>query len=234
MNRDIQTDFDKLLNYYSQYNLKTIIKDQKFVTNAKTIHRKLYSYLVFMCEAENTNTFKFEIIQKYYNESGSDLILSLFCWSNGAYKPAEFQLRSSIENFIKASLYIEWNDVICCKSVYEIMDYASNSNFFNNIICKTSLSKITNSYSGLCSFVHSSPEKLVSQRSLIQLPQYNIRSSDEFTKDFQNVVNNFLSILYFSYYDLIFSMHNTNRELFLQGLTYKDKAAIYEEKTKNI
>ncbi len=233
MSRQIQTDFERLKDYLLQYNLKKIVEDPQYITNAKTIHRKLYSYLVFMAEAENQNPFGHNEILKYYSESGSDLILSLFCWSNGAYKPAEFQLRSSIENFIKASLYSEWNDVLRCKSVYEIMDKAFASNFFKPPICKAALDQIRNAYANLCAFVHSSPNKLTAQRSLIVLPQYDKNNSTEFTNNFQSVVNNMLTILYYSYYEFIFSIHVTNRELFLHGLTSATKAAIYEEKTSD-
>ena len=232
MNREIQADFKKLLTYFSQYNLQNIAADPLFISNAKTIHRKLYSYLIFMCEAEQAQIFKSQETLNYYNEAGSDLILALFCWSNGAYKPAEFQLRSAIENFIKASLYEEWNDVITCKSVYEIMDYSTSSTFFGNTICQKSLSDIKNTYANLCAFVHSSPNNLVSQRSLIQLPQYDLNNSAEFTRNFQAIANNLLSILYYSHFKFIFTIHITNRELFLQGLTSTSKAEIYEEKTK--
>ena len=68
---------------------------------------------------------------------------------------------------------------------------------------------------------------------MIQLPKYNKINADEFTKHYQDVTNSLLSIIYYNYYDFIFSIHHTNRELFLQGLTTTDKTKIYEEKTKD-
>lgn len=234
MNRIVQEDFQKLLHYFSEYTLSNVAADTGFQNNAKSIHRKLYSFLVFVCEAENDKYFSDTTIEQYYGEAGSDLILALFCWANGAYKPAEFQLRSAIENFIKASLYSEKNDIITCKSVYEIMDFATSSDTFKNPICQQHLAKLKNAYSGLCAFVHSSPDKLSSEKALIQLPKYSKNNADEFTKNFQSVVNSLLSLLYFHHYTFIFSIHSINRELFFQGLTSTDKAAIYAEKTKDI
>lgn len=233
MNRIIQQDYEKLLSYFSDYSLNNIIQDTTFKNNVKCLHRKLYAYLVFKNEAESNHLFSSDIMENYYGEVGSDLILSLFCWANGAYKSSEFQLRSAIENFLKAILYTEQNDIILCKNVSEIMDFATSSTVFNNNICKSHLDKIRNTYSSLCAFVHSSPEKLSSQSALIQLPKYNKASADEFTKHYQTILNSLLSIIYFTHYTFIFSIHPTNRELFLQGLTTTDKAKIYEEKTKD-
>lgn len=233
MNRIIQKDYEKLLSYFSDYNLKNIIEDTSFQNSVKSIHRKLYAYIVFKNEAVSKHFFSSDIVETYYSEVGSDLILSLFCWTNGAYKSSEFQLRSAIENFFKAILYSEKNDIIFCKNVSEIMDFATNSTIFSNDICQSHLNKIKNTYSNLCAFVHSSPEKLSSQDALIQLPKYNQISADEFTKNYHTVVNGILSIIYYTYYTFIFSMHPTNRDLFLQGLTTLDKKKIYEEKTKD-
>ena len=41
-----------------------------------------------------------------------------------------------------------------------------------------------------------------------------------------------LSILYYTYYDNIYKMHEENRDLFLQGLLKSDKAKIYQSKTE--
>ena len=233
MNRIVQNDYEKLLSYFYSYNLKDIIEDANFQSNAKSIHRKLYAYIVFKNEAVSKHFFAADIMNNYYSEVSSDLILSLFCWANGAYKSSEFQLRSTIENFLKAILYPERNDIILCKNVSEIMDFAINSAIFSDDICKFHLNKIRNTYSNLCAFVHSSPEKLSSQDALIQLPKYNPVSADEFTQNYQTVINGILSITYYTYYAFIFSMHPTNRDLFLQGLTTTDKKKIYEEKTKD-
>ena len=89
-----------------------------------------------------------------------------------------------------------------------------------------------NLYSSLCAFVHSSLDKLSQTQALITLPQYNSESANEFSILFQKTINSILSILYYNYYELVYKMHTSNREMFLQGLLSSDKAKIYDEKTK--
>lgn len=233
MSREIKQDYEKLISYFADYNLSDVISNPNFLNNMKCIHKKLYTYQIFICEAEAHKLFPSASILEYYAEVGSDLILSLFCWANGAYKPAEFQLRSAIENFLKASLQSIKDDIILCKNVSDIMDFASTSTFFNNPICKSDFEILRNKYSILCAFVHSSPEKLISEKALIQLPKYNEPLAKEFTQNFLAILNCFLCFIYYNYYEFVFSIHNANRNLFLQGLSSSDKEKIYKEKTKN-
>ena len=233
MSRLIESDFNRLLDYLENYCLKDIILKEDFRKTAKCIHRKLYSFLLLLNELETQKvlTDSKGTMKMYFKEIGSDLILSFFCWSNGAYKPAELQLRSSIENFIKALLFETTPIVISEKSVYEIFDIASNSNIFNNEICLNYYTKLRNEYSTLCSSAHSSIDKLSQNEALINFPRYNVELSNAFSKHYQNVINQMLSISYYSFYDNVFQMHAMNRDLFLQGLLKKDKAQIYNYKT---
>lgn len=233
MNRLIGDDFNRLITYFSEYNLRTVITRDEFKINAKSIHRKLYAFLVLTNELEMQNILSSseEILSKLFKEVGSDLILSFFCWVNGAYKPAELQLRSSIENFVKAFLYKQFPQIIMTKSVYEIFDLAENSDIFNNKICFSHYSILRNEYASLCAYVHSSMDKLAQNEALIQLPKYNNVLANEFCIHFQNVVNKMLSISYYTYYDNVYLMHVTNRDLFLQGLLKRDKYEIYNFKT---
>lgn len=81
MNRTIQQDYEKLLSYFSDYSLKNIVQDTTFQNNVKSIHRKLYAYLVFASEAKNNHLFSSDTITNYYDEVGSDLILSYLCFA---------------------------------------------------------------------------------------------------------------------------------------------------------
>ncbi|WP_270210133.1 hypothetical protein [Dorea amylophila] len=231
MNRIVKQDYERLVEYFSLYNLKEVCTDTAFLKQLKTLHRKLYAYLLFLREAEDTNYYSNSTVTSYYDEAGSDLILSLFCWTNGAYKPAEFQLRSCIENFLKASLYLECNDIINNKSVSEIMEYSSSSQFFHDDFCQKKLLLLKNTYSSLCAFVHSSPDKLTSHSALIQLPQYNAKYSKEYATYYTKVLDSILGTIYFINFKAVFKMHSLNRELFLQGLSSSDKKIIYEQKS---
>lgn len=235
MSRTIDYDFNRLLEYFQNYCLKDIILKEDYIKTAKCIHRKLYSFLLLLSELEAQGVLKNpnSTMRMYFKEIGSDLILSFFCWANGAYKPAELQLRSSIENFLKALLLETVPNITLEKSVYAIFDIASNSSVFNNKISFNYYAKLRNEYSVLCASVHSSVDKLSQSEALINFPKYNIKLSDDFSKHFQNVINQMLSISYYSFYDNVFQMHAVNRDLFLQGLLKQDKALIYNYKTSS-
>ncbi|OUO76954.1 hypothetical protein B5F53_15380 [Blautia sp. An249] len=234
MSRRIQQDFIDLISYFENYDLSTVLSEEKFKENAKCIHRKLYSFLVLSGELEYQRIFEgtHDAYKKYFNEIGSDLILAFFCWVSGAYKPAELQLRSSIENFIKTFIYNEDHTIISNKNVYEIFEIATNSNIFSPPICLKHLNSLKMQYSTLCAFVHSSSEKLFQNNALSLLPRYDNTLACEFCANFQGVLNSMLSISYYTFYDNIFHMHVENRELFLQGLLKKDKVEIYKNKLK--
>lgn len=234
MSRLIQYDFDKLIRYLKDYNLNQVISDSRFNDNAKCIHRKLYALLIFNSEMEVQNFFSDydDNLKYYFQEIGSDLILAFFCWVNGAYKPAELQLRSSIENFIKSLLYAKNPSIISVKNVFEIFDFAAQSNIFNNSVCIHYFSELKSEYSALCAFVHSSPQKLSQYNALVSLPTYDALNAIEFCTHYKKILNNMLSTLYYTYYDNIYKMHEQNRDLFLQGLLKSDKAKIYQSKTE--
>lgn len=232
MSRYIQQDFKKLLSYFERYSLKNVITDKEFLGNAKCIHRKLLSILILSNELEAQNGLN-EIENKYLKEVCSDLILAFFCWANGAYKPAELQLRSSIENFIKALIYRTNTTIISTKNVYEIFDIASNSAIFNNKVCKKHFNALHNEYSNLCAFAHGRLDSLSQTGALINLPEYDFKLASDFCNYFQRTINSMLSVLYFNYYANVFRMHEQNRDIFFQGVLKADKAEIYLEKTKN-
>ena len=79
--------------------------------------------MVFQAEFEVNKGFGIldEVALKYLKEVTTDVILAFFCYINGTYKPSRLQLRCSIENFIKALLYPENNQIINQKSVSELL-----------------------------------------------------------------------------------------------------------------
>lgn len=231
MNRYIQSDYNKLLTYLENYSLKTVITDDEFQRNAKCIHRKLLAILIMINELEVQKVFD-DVERKYFTEIGSDLILAFFCWVNGAYKPAELQLRSGIENCIKALVYKEKNGILIIKNVYEIFDEASKSDAFDNNVCSKHFITLRNEYSSLCAFVHGEINSLSQMGAMISLPEYDAKLATEFCNNFQKIINSMLSVLYYNYFANVFKMHEANREIFLQGLLKADKAEIYHVKTK--
>ena len=232
MSRYIQSDYNKLLTYLENYSLKTVLTDDEFQRNAKCIHRKLLSILIMINELEAQKVFD-DVERKYFTEIGSDLIQAFFCWANGAYKPAELQLRSGIENYIKALVYKEKTTILMIKNVYEVFDEAASSKVFDNEVCKKHFDTLHNEYSNLCAFVHGAIHSLFQIGAMISLPEYNSKLASEFCNNFQRTVNSMLSVLYYNYFANVFKMHDENREIFLQGLLKADKAEIYYAKTED-
>ena len=62
MNRIVKQDYERLVEYFSLYNLKEVCTDTAFLEQLKTLHRKLYAYLLFLREAEDTNYYSNIII----------------------------------------------------------------------------------------------------------------------------------------------------------------------------
>lgn len=78
MNRIVKQDYERLVEYFSLYNLKEVCTDTAFLEQLKTLHRKLYAYLLFLREAEDTNYYSNSTVTSYYDEAGSDLIFLYF------------------------------------------------------------------------------------------------------------------------------------------------------------
>ncbi len=229
MSREIEQDFQYTLQFLNQYTLETMISNPKCHNQIKCMHRKLYSFMVFLNEMERINCID-KVSLKYFKEVSTDLILTLFCWINGVYKSAKLQMRSSIENFLKATSYLEEPKVIDKKSVYEIFDIAESTVCYSNDFSKLRFNVISSEYSKLCATVHGALEKLCDVGGLIKFPVYDEIEAMETSNDFDKIISAYLGVIYFTYYTNIFQMHELNRDLFLQGLGKKEKSDIYNIK----
>ena len=101
----INRDADKLVKYFKEYRLENVFLESGFIDEFRKVHKKSLGYLVLYSEIEKQNKIKMFWADKaifYLQESVSDVLQSVFAWVNGAYKPANLLLRSSIENFNKA------------------------------------------------------------------------------------------------------------------------------------
>lgn len=235
MNRELFEDYQRVLNYLKSYSFGTLLEKEDFVKQIKNLHRKIYALLLFQAEFEVNKGFSKmdEIALKYLKEVSTDIVLSFFCFLNGTYKSAKLQLRCSIENFMKSIVYSENADIILEKKVYEIFNLAENSLVFSNEICKCSYRIIYEQYKDLCLTVHGASSKLTGTNAMIVFPQYNKENADSFEHSFCQIVEAFLTILYYTFYSEVYKMHELNRELFLQAIKKKDKASIQEEKALN-
>lgn len=235
MNRLIQNDYDKIVGFFNDYSLKEISTNEYFNVQSKNMHRKLYSLILFINEMKKQNT-DYEYISNvaflYFCDVAADLIMSYFCWINGAYKPAELQLRSSIESFLKAVSYDEKPQIITLKNVYEVFDLSLDTNSFSNEICKKKYDLLKDTYSKLCATAHGALDKLSDIGALIKFPEYDVTLAKVVVNNFERIINSYLCVIYWCFYENVYLMHEFNRELFFQGLLKADKRDVFQNKTK--
>ena len=127
MTREISADFQILEEFIQKFNLSTIAGNQELLRQIKPMHKKLYSLMTFVVEVsysnKNGNLFTDNGL-RYLKESVSDLGQALFCWIQGAYKPSNLILRSSIETFIKSISGEKEPTIYKEKSMYKVFDIA--------------------------------------------------------------------------------------------------------------
>lgn len=234
MNRELSKDYQRVLEYLESFSFDKLLVNDIFLKQIKNVHRKTYALLVFQAEFEVNKGFGIldEVALKYLKEVTTDVILAFFCYINGTYKPSRLQLRCSIENFIKALLYPENNQIINQKNVSEVFDIASKSMIFSNPTCRENFILILDQYKNLCATVHGAVTELSGTNAMIIFPQYDKPKADCLEHDFCHIIEAFLSILYYTYYPEVYKMHELNRELFLQAVKKKDRAIIQEEMAK--
>ena len=230
MNREISEDFFLLRKFISEFNLEDVLKNDKFIHQIKPMHKKLYSYMTFIAEVDHRNPDEHIYSDNgidYLKESVSDLSQAFFCWVQGAYKPANLILRSSIETFIKASVGEEQVDIYQQKSMFKVFEMSTHASCFDSDLCKKSLSSLHSTYSILCEFAHSAYAHNLAQVSALRcFPSFDINESTSFYNNFINIISNILSTLYINNYRFVHTMHPKNCNNFLSGLPSSTKKMV--------
>jgi hypothetical protein len=224
MSRRLAEDFRKLNVFLRDYTLQSYSTCQEQIDECKGMHKKLYGLMVFVAEFNTQNTYT--TISKFLEEMASDILLSLFNWVQGMYKPAKLELRCAIENFLKSVLSIDNPHIIEEKSVYEIFDLAKADKHFQSQFGKIRIDQLRNDYSILCHTAHSDPLEIHSTSALNLLPQYNETFSKELVTLFTRIVENSIGVLYINYPAVVDSMHPENKKDLLDCLSRATKKEI--------
>lgn len=162
----------------------------------------------------------------YLKEVTSDLMLALFCWAQGMYKPAELELRCSIENYLKALIAITEEKIIEEKSVFRIFDKAKGDAHFQHTVTSKFLVSFENDYSTLCHTVHSDPKVISPVSALGAIAGYIPSNPDEFQTLIIRMAEGYMGCLYFNYPAIIDKMHPENKKDFLDCLQKSTKQKI--------
>lgn len=233
MSREVEQDFEKVVQFYNNYSMSDITMQESVIKQLKCMHKKLYSYMIFLEEQEKAGTFD-EMTLAYQKEVVSDMIMAFFCWSNGVYKPAKLLMRSGIENFVKAMVYTYCPKIVQNKNVYEVFELAKKQSPFFDSYSAMHFDNIHAKYSDLCATVHGSMDKLANIGGLIQFPCYDNTEANDTYDSYVKIIDEYLSCVYYVYYEQIYKMHEFNRDLFLQGVQRREKQKIYELKCEGI
>lgn len=233
MSRDVSQDCSQLISYLKEYSLSELSENQQYTSEIKVMHKKVYGYLLFIAEITHQNEIQpiitNHLIIDFFQESGSDMMQSIFNWSNGSYKASKFMLRSSIETFIKACIADQNPNVFEEKSLFKVFDMAKNHQFFTSYLGKQYFEKIHNYYKELCLTAHSAPTvNLASVSSMKMLPRYDVALSKEFVKTFTTTVEFIICVMLLSYNKFFYRMHDLNQTTFLSTMSLKNKREIQE------
>lgn len=226
MSRRIGEDFDKLNTFLNAYTLSEYSTNTAQLEQCKAMHKKLYGLMIFVAEYINDNGIS--TISTYLDETSSDLLLSLFSWVQGMYKPAKLELRCAIENFLKAVISASDPLIIEEKIVFEVFEKLKTDKHINNIFGQPRVELLRNDYIVLCRTVHSAPQELHSTSALNLLPQYDNSAAKGIVTIYLRTIENILGILYFNYPSVIDKMHPENKTDFLDCLSKAMKKEIVE------
>ena len=101
MSRRIGEDFDEFVKFLSKYSLTSYASAPQQIEACKGMHKKLFGLLVFNAEFKIQGSYPNSAV--FLDEMASDLLLSLFCITQGMYgSPLIFPRRTCPAN-VKAT-----------------------------------------------------------------------------------------------------------------------------------
>ncbi|MCP4744884.1 MAG: hypothetical protein GY874_01910 [Desulfobacteraceae bacterium] len=234
MTKEISQDFKRLSIFIEQFDLENIANKPEFLNILKPMHKKLFAMMTFIVEVEQKNSelnILSEYSLNYLKESVSDIGQSLFCWIQGAYKPANLILRSSIETFVRAVAGQEKHEIFSEKNAYKIFEIAQTTTCLNSAISKEFFDIIHHRYKDLCKIVHTGNFAVMAHISALRtFPLFANEEAKKVGKDFIDISTGMISLVYINYYKFIHKMHYKNNNNFLCAIPRSTKKKINTEK----
>lgn len=219
MTREIAEDFAILETFIGGFNLSNIASNAEIIGKMKPMHKKLFALMTFVAEVDHKNQDSNILSPRslnYLKESVSDMGQALFCWIQGAYKPANLILRSSIETFVRATAGQENNDIFSEKNMYRVFELAHVTSYFNSEMCNDFLSSIHSTYKELCIIAHTGSFASMAHISALKtFPFFSKKEAQLVYRDFVKISTMMLSIVYVIFFKFIHTMHPHNQLNFL-------------------
>lgn len=238
MSRILSEDTTALFEFFQNYTLNQQFQNKHFVLHLKTMHKKLYGYLLVINELSFRNADLHLFSQNELNylcESVSDCMQSFFCWVNGAYKGSRLLLRSSIETFVKAIVGQTDPTVFTEKSVYAIFDKAKLDKQLSLLqLGKAYADILHEEYGNLCAYTHSANVSTMDKINCLNtLPKYEDHESQEIVQQTIRLLDAILGFWLNGFPQLIFAMHQNNQRIYFEILPSTIKEDIFSHKVGN-
>lgn len=232
MSREISKDYGSLEVFVGDFNLSNIANEDDFNRKMKPMHKKLFSFMTFVAEIEQKNNELHILTDEslnYLKESVSDMGQALFCWIQGAYKPANLILRSSIETFVKAIAGQEKTEIFSEKSMYRVFELAQDTSFFSSQYCQVFFGSIHSAYKDLCKIAHTANFANMAHISALKtFPLFSAEAAQSFSRDFIKISTMILSVIYVNFFKFIHTMHHKNQLNFFSSIPKATKREINE------
>jgi hypothetical protein len=230
MTREIRRDLEHLKEFIKSYSLNAALANEDFNQLLSKQHKRYFALLIVVAEMNHQFVTPFsisvnnhaelnKIFMDYIAESVSDLGSALFVWMHGTYKAARMTLRSGIENFLKAIGFIEFQQIIQSKNVYEVIDLAGEIDLFKVNANKLMFEELKQIYGMLCATVHTaSIQQMAHVTALGYFPHFDFAVAQEFAKIFFRVSQLFTFILCLMFKDCYLCMHYKNQDIVVNVL----------------
>ena len=233
MSREIKQDFNKLVQFISQYNLLALESNKDFLEILNKQQKKYFAYLTYIAEIQNyvgDMSFSPSISHtqfSYVKESCSDVGLALFMSFNGGYKASKLLLRSSIETFLKGFTLDSLPTISEETSMYELFKQVRSLPFFNNDVNKKIINHIHNKYKLLCKDVHTATNiNMANISSLNYFPSFNKTNADQISDFTLGLISDYLSLLILKYNSQYHKMHYKNKAIIIDTIPKKIRPLI--------
>lgn len=239
MSRIVNKDFLYLKEYISEYNLKSLSKNEELWNIYKSAHKNIYGIIALIAEIEKfiltceekKEKDELELEFDYLKECVSDLLSSLFISFHGAYKSAEFILRSSIEMFLRGMYSIEVHSICDEKNLYKIFESIKSApSIIGNENMKTHFDNVHQIYVELCKYAHTSSKIQMDELYALNLfPKYNVKSLSNLISNLNKLIRNYIFMLCFRFRNEFHKIHFENKQAILDCLSKGEKPIIMGE-----
>lgn len=224
MARGIDTDFQLLREFISNYRLDGLENDTGNLSVIKSSHK---SYLPFLqlwsicSEKADKNEFIFfdrevkPVSPEFFNlrETISDTGSGLFCCLHGAYKPGHMALRSSIENFLRFATAPFDSSALTTTSIYDLFGLARNVKPFSGSRV-VYIDRLRSAYVELCKYTHSaSLDHMTGLHALAHFPTFEKDAFQEWVDCAKNCMSSIGAVIVLGNPSIFIEAHYSAKEL---------------------